>query len=105
MGPRNHFNAGMKIAFLLALSLVSVGCTSLELRRQDTAHLKARFFAIEKDLASYHTGETNQITLNRFRRLIDEEQGIERELFRRCEAGDQAACLPYFHLIAPDISD
>jgi hypothetical protein len=93
----------MKTAFVLALWLVLTGCTSLEVRRQNTVELKARFFEIERELAWYHPEETDRAKLNRFRTLSEQEHSIERELFRRCQAGDQSACLPHFHLIAADI--
>jgi hypothetical protein len=99
----NGFSAEMKIAFVLALSLSLLGCTSLEVRRQNTAELKSHFFGIERELAWYHPEETDRAKLNRFRNLTEREHSIERELFRRCRAGDQGACLPYFHLIATDL--
>jgi hypothetical protein len=101
---RHHgFTAEMKIAFVLALWLFFAGCTSLEVRQQNTAQLRARFFQIERELAWNHPEETDRAKLNRFRALSEQEHSIERELFRRCQAGDPSACLPHFHLIAPDI--
>jgi|GEM_PF-5520583 len=93
----------MKVAFVSALSLCFIGCTSLEVRRQNTAELKTRFFEAERELAWYHPEESDRAKLNRFRKLTEQEHSIERELFRRCSAGDPNACLPYFHLIASDL--
>ena len=99
----NGFIGGMKIASILALSFFLFGCTSLEVRRQNTAELKARFVEVERELAWYHPEETDRATLNRFRNLTEQEHSIERELFRRCRGGDGGACLPYFPLIAADM--
>jgi hypothetical protein len=99
----NRFIAWMKIAIVFALSILLIGCTSLEVRQRNTAELKARFVEVERELASYHPEETDRARLNRYLKLTEEEHSIERELFRRCRAGDHDACLPHFHLIAADI--
>jgi hypothetical protein len=92
-----------KIAIILGLSAVVVGCTSFQVRQQSTSELKKRYNVTERELASYHPEESDQAQLRRFRQLTEEEHSIERELFRRCRAGDRGACLPHFHLIADDI--
>ena len=93
----------MKIAIVLMLSLIVVGCTSLEVRQRSTPELRHRHTYVERELASYHPEEPDKARLRRFRHLTEEETSIEHELFRRCRAGDPGACLPYFHLIAADI--
>jgi len=93
----------MKNAVFLVLCLLLAGCTSFEVRQRSTAQLRARYVQIERNLADYHPEETDAAKLRRFRNLTEEGQSVERELFRRCKAGDTAACLPHFHLIAPDI--
>jgi hypothetical protein len=93
----------MKIAVVLALSVLLFGCTCLEVHRRSTAELRARYVQLERQLAAYHPEETDQATLRRFVDLTEEEHSVERELFRRCRAGDHEACLPQFHLIAADL--
>jgi hypothetical protein len=92
-----------KIAIVLGFSVVVLGCTSFQVSQQSTPELRERFNLAERELASYHPEESDQARLRRYRHLTEEEHSIERELFRRCRAGDHGACLPYFHLIADDI--
>lgn len=98
-----RFVVHTKIAIVLGFSVAVVGCTSFQVRQQSTAELRERFKLTERELASYHPEESDQARLRRYRHLTEEEHSIERELFRRCRAGDHGACLPYFHLIAHDI--
>ena len=93
----------MKIAIVLMLSPIVVGCTSLEVRQRSTPELKHRYTYVQRELASYRPEENDKTRLQRLRHLTEEEGSIEHELFRRCRAGDPGACLPYFHLIAADI--
>jgi hypothetical protein len=93
----------MKIAILLGLSLLFVGCTSFEVRRESTAELRGRYAQAERELAAYHAEENDRGRLSRFRDLTQQQHSVERELFRRCRAGDSNACLPHFHLIAADL--
>lgn len=89
----------MRKLIVVGLSILSVGCAGLEARHKTTSELKGRFSEVERELAMYHTGESDQAVLRRFRELTDEEHTVLRELYRRCRAGDQSACLPQFHLI------
>ena len=86
----------MRKLILVGLSILSVGCASLEVRGKSDAELKGRLAEVVRDLARYHTGESDRAVLGHLRELVDEEHTIERELFRRCRAGDQDACLPQF---------
>ncbi len=93
------FTAHMRKLIVVGLSILSVGCAGLEARHKTTLELKARFSEVERELAMYHTGESDQVVLRHFRELTDEEHTVLRELYRRCRAGDQNACLPQFNLI------
>jgi hypothetical protein len=90
----------MRKLILVGLSILSVGCAGLEVRGKSDAELKGRLAEVERELAAYHTGESDRAVLNRFRDLIDESHAIERELFHRCRAGDQDACLSRFSLMS-----
>ena len=81
---------------ILFVGFLSVGCASLEVRGKTNAELKGRLVEVQRELAKYHTGESDRAVLGHLRELVDEEHTIERELFRRCRAGDQDACLPQF---------
>jgi hypothetical protein len=86
----------MRMLILAVISIFLVGCAGLEVRGKTDAELKGRLAAVERELASYHTGESDRAVLGHLRERVDEEHAIERELFRRCRAGDQDACLPQF---------
>jgi hypothetical protein len=89
----------MRKLILVGLSILSVGCAGLEVRGKTDAELKGRHAEVERELAMYHTGESDRGVLGHFRDLVDEERAIERELYRRCRAGDQDACLSRFALM------
>jgi hypothetical protein len=93
----------MKLVIAFALQLLLLGCTSLQVRQSSTPELRERYIRVERELATYHPEENDQMRLRRFRHLTEESQSIEHELFRRYRAGDPAASLPHFHLIAGDI--
>jgi hypothetical protein len=85
------------IVFGLFLGLVSCGgMEGMNARRMSDAALKSRFAEIEREQATYHAGESDTATLRRFEILSREESAVERELLRRCQAGDKDACLPRF---------
>ena len=88
----------MRKTIVVGLSILSVGCAGVEVRDKTDSELKARFAEVERELATYQTGEQDQARLRRYRDLANEERALERELFRRCRAGDQNACLPHFDL-------
>jgi len=94
-----RFTAEMRKLIVVGLSILSVGCAGLEVRQKTTSELKARFSEVERELANYHTGESDRAVLRRLRELTDEENRVLGELYRRCRAGDQSACSPRFHLI------
>jgi hypothetical protein len=85
------------LLFVAALTACS-GMTGMEPRGMSDGELKARFAAIEREQATYHAGEADAATLKRFQKLSEEESRVERELLRRCRAGDQDACLPRFNM-------
>ncbi|MBV9618250.1 MAG: hypothetical protein JO201_03480 [Verrucomicrobia bacterium] len=86
----------MRKLIVIGLSILLVGCASLEVRSKTDAELKGRLAEVVRELAKYHTGESDRAVLGRLRQLVDEEHTIERELFRRCRGGDQDACLSQF---------
>jgi len=90
---------GMRKTIVVGLSTLFVGCAGVEVRGKTDSELKTRFSEVERELATYHTGEQDPVRLRRYRDLANEERTVERELFRRCRAGDQNACLPQFNLI------
>ena len=89
----------MRKTIVVGLSILSVGCAGVEVRDKTDSELKARFAEVERELATYKTGEQDEARLRHYRDLANEERTVERELFRRCRAGDQDACLPQFNLI------
>lgn len=86
----------MRKLILVGLSILSVGCAGLQVRGKSNAELKGRLEQVVRELARYHTGENDRVVLGHLRELVDEEHTIEHELFRRCRAGDQDACLSQF---------
>ena len=52
---------------LVGLSILSVGCASLEVRGKTNAELKGRLAEVERDLARYHTGESDRAVLGYLR--------------------------------------
>jgi len=105
-GPQGHFNAGVKTMIMLGLFLGLVGCggmAGMSARRMSNAELKSRFAEIEREQASYHPGESDSATLRRFEALSNEETAVGRELLRRCQAGDNDACLPRFNLMRREV--
>jgi len=86
----------MRKLIVIGLLILSVGCASLEVRGKTDAELKGRLEEVVRELAKYHTGESDRAVLGHLRELVDEEHTIEHELFRRCRAGDQDACLSQF---------
>ena len=53
------------------------------MHRKSDSELKARFSELERELASYQAGEQNQSRLEYFRKLVEEENLVERELYHR----------------------
>jgi hypothetical protein len=92
----------MRIAIVVTLSLLLVGCGGMEgmnTRRMTNAELKSRYSSIERGLGAYQAGETDATRLRHYQDLVREEQDVSGELYRRCRAGDQDACLPGFRMI------
>jgi len=86
----------MRKLILVGLAMLFVGCAGLQVRGKSNAELKGRLEEVVRELAKYHTGESDRAVLGHLRELVDEEHTIEHELFRRCRAGDQDACLSQF---------
>lgn len=87
------------VVFLLFLGLFGCGeMGGINARRLTDSELKARFAEIEREQANYQAGEGDAARLRHFETLTKEEAEVERELYRRCRAGDQDACLPRFNM-------
>ena len=86
----------MRKLILVGLAMLFVGCAGLQVRGKSNAELKGRLEEVVRELAKYHTGESDRAVLGHLRELVDEEHTIEHELFHRCRAGDQDACLSQF---------
>jgi hypothetical protein len=87
---------------IVMLSMGLLGCGGMErinARRMSDSELRSRFAVIERELANYQAGETDAARLRHFETLSKEETEVERELYRRCQAGDRDACLPRFNMM------
>ncbi len=90
----------MKAIISLGLALSLLGCSGIgdmSVQRMSNAELKTRFADLEREQATYQAGESDPARLKHFEQLTREAHAVERELYDRCMAGDQDACLPRFH--------
>ena len=61
----------MRKTIVVGLSILSVGCAGVEVRDKTDSELKARFAEVERELATYQTGEQDEARLRHYRDLAN----------------------------------